>query len=57
MKATLEIAIYVWMAYCAISHVRIDVKKKNENLSFKSQGIWYIIQVLFYWIITALFII
>jgi len=50
-------AAFIWMAYCAVSHVRIDAKKKGEDLSLKSQGIGYVIQVLFYWIITAAFII
>lgn len=57
MNAALEISIYIWMAYCAISHIKIDAKKKGEDLSFKSQGIWYIIQIIFYWVITAVFII
>lgn len=48
---------YIWMAYCAISHVRIDAKKKNENLSLKSQGVWYVLQILFYWIFTSVFFI
>jgi hypothetical protein len=48
---------FIWMAYCAVSHVRIDAKKKGEDLSFKSQGIWYALQILIYWILTAVFII
>ena len=50
-------AAYIWMAYCAISHVRIDAKKRNEGTSFKEQKFGYIGQVLFYWILTSLFII
>lgn len=50
-------AAYIWMAYCAVSHVRIDAKKKGEDLSLKSQGIWYVIQIMLYWILTSLFII
>lgn len=50
-------AAYIWMAYCAVSHVRIDAKKKGEDLSLKSQGIWYVLQIMFYWILTSLFII
>jgi len=50
-------AAYIWMAYCAVSHVRIDAKKKGEDLSLKSQGIWYAVQIVFYWIITSAFII
>jgi len=48
---------YIWMAYCAISHVRIDAKKRNEGTSFQEQKFGYIGQVLIYWILTALFII
>lgn len=50
-------AAYIWMAICAVSHVRIDAKKKGEDLSLKSQGIWYAFQIMLYWIITSLFII
>jgi hypothetical protein len=50
-------AAFIWMAYCAVSHVRIDAKKKGEDLSLNYQGIWYVIQVLFYWVLTAAFII
>jgi hypothetical protein len=50
----MELAVYAWMAFCAISHIRIDAKKKGEDLSFKSQGIWYVFQVLLYWILTLL---
>jgi hypothetical protein len=57
METTLKITAYIWMAFCAVSHIRIDAKKKGEDLSFKSQGIWYIIQIILYWITTAIFII
>ena len=50
-------AAFIWMAYCAVSHVRIGAKKNGEDLSLKSQGIWYVIQILFYWVLTAAFII
>ena len=50
-------AAYIWMAYCAVSHVRIDAKKRNESPSFQEQHINYVIQVIWYWILTALFII
>ena len=50
-------AAYIWMAYCAVSHVRIEAKKKGEGTSFQEQKFGYIVQVLFYWILTALFII
>jgi len=50
-------AAYIWMAYCAISHVRIEAKKRNEGTSFKEQKLGYIIQILIYWGITAAFII
>ena len=52
----MEAIIYIWIAYCAISHVRIDAKKKGEDLSFKSQGTWYVIQILVYWGLISVFI-
>ena len=57
METAITTSIYAWMAFCAVSHVRIDAKKKGENLSFRSQGIWYTLQVVLYWIITSAFII
>ena len=50
-------AAFIWMAYCAVSHVRIDAKKRNEGTSFQEQKLGYISQVLLYWILTAAFII
>jgi len=50
-------AAFVWMAMCAVSHIRIEAKKRNESTSFKEQKLEYIIQILIYWIITALFLI
>jgi len=49
-------AAYIWMAYCAVSHVHIEAKKRNEGTSFKEQNIVYIIQILIYWAITAMII-
>jgi hypothetical protein len=54
METVITTSIYAWMAFCAVSHVRIDAKKKGENLSFKSQGIWYVTQILFYWVLTSI---
>jgi len=50
-------ATFIWMAIWAISHVRIEAKKRNEGTSFKEQKLGYIIQILIYWILTALFFI
>jgi hypothetical protein len=50
-------AAFIWMAYCAVSHVRIDAKKRNEGTSFKDQKLGYIGQILLYWVLTAAFII
>ena len=49
-------AAYIWMAYCAVSHVRIEAKKRNKILSLKERNIAYIIQILIYWAITAMII-
>ena len=57
METTLKIAAYIWIAICAVSHVRISAKKKGEDLSFKSQGFWYIFSIIFYWILVTVFII
>ncbi len=57
METTLKTAAYIWMAYCAVSHVQIEAKKNGEDSSFKSKKIRYIIQILIYWITTAAFII
>jgi hypothetical protein len=42
------------MAFCAVSHVRIEAKKRNEGTSFKEQKLGYIGQILIYWILTSL---
>jgi hypothetical protein len=55
METVITTSIYAWMAFCAVSHVRIDAKKRNENLSFKSQGIWYAVQTSVYWFLTSIF--
>ena len=57
METTITAAAYIWMAICAVSHVRIEAKKRNEGTSFQEQKFGYIGQVLLYWILTALFII
>ena len=57
METTITTAAYIWMAICAVSHVRIEAKKRNEGTSFQEQKFGYIGQVLVYWILTALFII
>jgi len=54
METIITTSIYAWMAFCAVSHVRIDAKKKGEDLSFKSQGIWYVVQISMYWILTSI---
>jgi hypothetical protein len=54
MGTIITTSIYAWMAFCAVSHVRIDAKKKGEDLSFKSQGIWYVVQISMYWILTSI---
>ena len=53
METVITTSIYAWMAFCAVSHVRIEAKKNNEDLSFKSQGLFYGIQITMYWILTA----
>jgi hypothetical protein len=57
METTLKIIAYIWMAICAVSHVRIEAKKRGNNTSFKTLKVGYIIQISYYWFITALFII
>lgn len=50
-------AVYLWIAYCAVSHVQIDAKKRNESTSFQEQKLGYIGQVLLYWILISMFFI
>jgi hypothetical protein len=57
MKVTLETAAYIWMAYCAVSHIKIEAKKRGESTSFKDQKYGYIGMIILYWILTAAFII
>jgi len=57
MEAIFNIAVYIWIAYCAISHIQIGAKKRNEGISFKEQKFGYIGQVLLYWILITAFII
>ena len=54
MEITLTLAAYIWVGYCAISHVRIDAKKKNESVSFAEKKLDYIIQILIYWAFISL---
>jgi hypothetical protein len=49
MEITLTLAAYIWVGYCAISHVRIDAKKRNKGTSFAEQKFDYIVQILIYW--------
>lgn len=56
METTLKTAAFIWVAICAVSHVRIEAKKNGEDLSFKSQSTWYVIQILIYWSLTAFII-
>jgi hypothetical protein len=53
MDPIISLAVYAWTGYCAISHIRIEAKKRNEDLSFKSQKLGYLIQIIIYWIFTA----
>jgi hypothetical protein len=56
METVITTSVYTWMAFCAVSHVRIEAKKNNEDLSFKSQGLFYGIQIAMYWGLTSMFI-
>jgi len=55
METAITTSVYTWMAFCAVSHVRIEAKKNNEDLSFKSQGLFYGIQIAMYWGFTSIF--
>jgi hypothetical protein len=54
MESFIGLAAYIWTGYCAISHIQIEAKKRNEGLSFKEQKIGYIFQIIIYWIFTSL---
>ena len=54
METTLTAGAYVWTAYCAVSHINISARKKNEPCTFRVQWIAYLIAVPYYWFITYL---
>lgn len=56
MKTALVVAAFAWTALCAVSHIRIEAKKKGESLAFADQKFGYIIQVAVYWMITGLLV-
>ena len=56
METTLVVAAFVWTALCAISHVRIEAKKRGESLAFADQKLGYIVQVALYWGLTWLIV-
>jgi hypothetical protein len=53
METAITTSIYAWMAFCAVSHVRIEAKKRNETMSFASHKWECLIQVLVYWALTS----
>ena len=56
MKTALVVAAFVWTALCAVSHVRIEAKKRGESLAFADQKFLYIIQVAIYWMFTGMIV-
>jgi hypothetical protein len=52
METALVVAAFAWSALCAVSHVRIEAKKRGESLAFNDQKLGYIIQVAIYWGLT-----
>ena len=56
METALVVAAFAWSALCAVSHVRIEAKKRGESLAFDNLKIGYIIQVSIYWLFTGLIV-
>ena len=56
METALVVAAFAWTALCAVSHVRIEARKKGESLTFADQKFGYIIQVAIYWSFTWLIV-
>ena len=56
MESTLVFAAFAWTAICAVSHVRIEARKRGESLAFADQKLGYIIQVAIYWGLTWLIV-
>jgi hypothetical protein len=56
METALVVAAFAWTALCAVSHVRIEARKKGESLTFADQKLGYIIQVAIYWAFTCLIV-
>jgi hypothetical protein len=54
METVITTSIYAWMAFCAVSHVRIDAKKRNEVMTLKSHKGECIVQILVYWGLTSI---
>ncbi len=44
---------YGWTALCAVSHVRIEARKRGEDMSIRNQLLGYAVQIIIYWIFTA----
>jgi hypothetical protein len=56
METALVVAAFAWTALCAVSHVRIEARKKGESLTFADQKLGYIMQVAIYWAFTWLIV-
>jgi hypothetical protein len=56
METALVVAAFAWSALCAVSHVRIEARKRGESTAFAEQKFLYIIQVAIYWMFTGLIV-
>ena len=56
METALVVAAFAWTAICAVSHVRIEAKKRGESLAFADQKLGYIVQVAIYWVLTGMIV-
>lgn len=56
METLLVISAFLWTALCAVSHVRIEARKRGESLSFSTQKVGYIVQVAIYWLFTCMIV-
>lgn len=54
MEAMTHVLAYGWTAYCAVSHINHEARKRGEVCTWKQQRIAYLVMVPCYWFFTFL---
>ena len=52
MEILIKCSLYAWITYCAVSHIRIEARKRGEDCTWKTQRIGYLITIPYYWLVT-----